>query len=113
MALRPPYEVRTVFFDGEPERLEEHGVRSVLARIEWDFLGEAKSMHVPAFDTPGWNAAGEEMTWIESMCDFFDRHVEIGEHLPYDNGVNQIFALVIGDKSHPHSSPDQSFCEGG
>jgi hypothetical protein len=43
IALRPPYEVRTVFFDGEPDALEAHGVRSVLARIEWDFLGEQKS----------------------------------------------------------------------
>ena len=43
IALRPPYDVRTVFFDGEPAALEDAGVRSVLARIEWDFLGEAKS----------------------------------------------------------------------
>ncbi|HOC44070.1 MAG TPA: hypothetical protein PKJ99_13720 [Thermoanaerobaculales bacterium] len=43
VALRPPYEVRTVAFDGAPETLESAGVRSVLARIEWDFLGEAKS----------------------------------------------------------------------
>jgi hypothetical protein len=43
IALRPPYDVRTVFFDGEPEALEAAGVRSVLARVEWDFLGETKS----------------------------------------------------------------------
>jgi hypothetical protein len=43
IALRPPYDVRTVFFDGEPKALENAGVRSVLARIEWDFLGEPKS----------------------------------------------------------------------
>jgi hypothetical protein len=43
VALRPPYEVRTIVFDGEPEVLESAGVRSVLARVEWDFLGEEKS----------------------------------------------------------------------
>jgi hypothetical protein len=43
VALRPPYAVRSVLFDGEPEVLAEHGVRSVLARVEWDFLGEARS----------------------------------------------------------------------
>ncbi|HSL17298.1 MAG TPA: hypothetical protein VLB51_05265 [Methylomirabilota bacterium] len=43
IALRPPYEVRTLAFDGEPEALAAAGVRSVLARVEWDFLGEARS----------------------------------------------------------------------
>ena len=43
VALRPPYEVRTVLFDGDPDALEELGVRSVLARIEWDFLGEPEA----------------------------------------------------------------------
>jgi hypothetical protein len=43
VALRPPYDVRTVIFDGVPETLDQAGVRSVLARIEWDFLGEARS----------------------------------------------------------------------
>ncbi|MCP4903083.1 MAG: hypothetical protein GY906_39470 [bacterium] len=43
IALRPPYQIQTVFFDGEPELLQKAGVRSVLAIVEWDFLGESRS----------------------------------------------------------------------
>ncbi len=43
IALRPPYQVHTVLFDGEPDLLQRAGVRSVLATVEWDFLGEIKS----------------------------------------------------------------------
>jgi hypothetical protein len=43
VALRPPYQVRRLLFDGEPDALEAAGVRSVLARIDWNFLGERRS----------------------------------------------------------------------
>lgn len=43
IALRPPYQVQTVLFEGEPGMLLDAGVRSVLATVAWDFLGEKKS----------------------------------------------------------------------
>lgn len=43
LSLRPPYAVRRVSFEGAPGALAAAGVRSVLARVEWDFLGERRS----------------------------------------------------------------------
>nr|MCW8985731.1 hypothetical protein [Thermoanaerobaculales bacterium] len=43
VALRPPFAVRRLLFDGEPDALEAAGVRSVLARVDWNFLGQERS----------------------------------------------------------------------
>ena len=66
-------------FNGQPREMPNTTLgmlKSIGVPAEGAFLGDAKSMHVPKFDTPGWNAAGDAMTWIESICDFFDRHVK-------------------------------------
>ena len=43
LSLRPPYTVRRLSLEGDPAVLEAAGVRSVLARVAWEFLGAPRS----------------------------------------------------------------------
>jgi len=43
LSLRPPYVVRRLSFEGDPAALEAQGVRSVTAKVSWDFLGQPRT----------------------------------------------------------------------
>jgi len=58
LSLRPPYAVRRVSFEGNGEVLAAAGVRSVLARLEWDFLGERRTENI-TLRPPGWSKEQE------------------------------------------------------